>query len=82
MGSESTVPARFNGQTASGKARLETEALHFRGGDLKLSIPFKQMKAIGAQDGTLRVTFAGGTASFELGEQWTKPVRMLEKNCD
>ena len=55
--SEAIVTARFKGQTASGKARLETEVLHFRGGDLKLSIPFKQMSKVAARDGTLSVTF-------------------------
>ena len=78
MGSEATIIARFKGQAASGKARLETDVLHFRGGDLKLSIPFKLMKKIGAQDGTLRVTFAGGTASFELGAaayKWAEKIR-------
>ena len=40
MGAEATCTARFKGKTASGKARLETDVLHFRGGDLKLSIPF------------------------------------------
>ena len=67
MGSEAAVTARFNGVTAAGKARLETEVLQFRGGDLKLSIPFKQMSKVAARGGTLSVTFPDGTASFELG---------------
>ena len=67
MGAEATCIARFKGLTASGKARLETEVLQFRGGDLKLSIPFKQMSKVGARGGTLSVTFPGGTASFDLG---------------
>src|SRR4051812_3694814 len=54
--------------TASGKARLETAALQFRGGDLKLSIPFAEMSRVAARGGTLRVTFPGGTAAFELGD--------------
>ena len=67
MGAEATCTARFKGQTASGKARLETDVLQFRGGDLKLSIPFKQMSKVAARGGTLSVTFPGGTASFDLG---------------
>ena len=59
MGAEATVTARFKGMTATGKARLETEVLQFRGGDLKLSIPFKQMSKVAARGGTLSVTFAG-----------------------
>jgi hypothetical protein len=67
MGNEAAVTARFKGLTASGKARLETEVLYFRGGDLKLSIPFKQMSKVGARGGRLSVTFPDGTASFDLG---------------
>ena len=43
MGAEATCKVRFRGAAVSGKARLETEILYFRGGDLKLSIAFKQM---------------------------------------
>ena len=66
MGAEATCTAKFKGKTASGKCRLETEALQFRGGDLRLSIPFKQMSKIAARGGTLSVTFPDGTASFAL----------------
>src|SRR3954449_1307626 len=68
MGNEAQVTASFNGTTASGKARLETAVLQFRGGDLKLSIPFAEMSRVAARGGTLRVTFPGGTAAFELGD--------------
>jgi hypothetical protein len=67
MGNEAVVTARFKGLTASGKARLETEVLYFRGGDLKLSIPFEQMSKVAARGGTLSVMFPDGTASFDLG---------------
>lgn len=67
MGAEATCTARFKGLTAAGKARLETDVLQFRGGDLKLSIPFRQMSTVAARGGTLSVTFPDGTASFELG---------------
>jgi hypothetical protein len=67
MGAEATCTATFNGKTATGKCRLETDALQFRGGDLRLSIPFKQMSKISARGGTLSVTFPDGTASFALG---------------
>ena len=59
MGAETICTARFKGKTASGKCRLETEVLQFRGGDLRLSIPFKQMSKVTARDGTLNVTFPG-----------------------
>ena len=67
MGAEATCTARFKGKAASGKARLETEVLQFRGGDLRLSIPFKRMSKVVARGGTLSVTFPGGTAAFDLG---------------
>jgi hypothetical protein len=67
VGNEALVTARLKGQSAAGKARLETEVLHFRGGDLKVAIPFKQMSTVTARGGVLSVTFPGGTASFELG---------------
>jgi hypothetical protein len=73
MGSEAQGTARFKGRAASGKARLETDVLHFRGGDLKLSIPFAQMSKVVARDGTLSVTFPEGVASFDVGdaaEKW------------
>ena len=67
MGAEATCTARFKGQKADGKARLETEVLQFRSADLKLSILFKQMSKVVARDGTLSVTFPDGTAMFDLG---------------
>ena len=78
MGAEATCTARFKKLTASGKARLETEVLHFRGGDLRLSIPFTQMSKIGAGGGRLSVTFPGGTASFDLGAaaaKWAEKIQ-------
>jgi hypothetical protein len=77
MGSEAVCTATFNGRRASGKARLETEVLQFRGGDLKLSIPFKQMSKVGARGGTLSVTFPDGTAAFDLGPaapKWAEKI--------
>jgi hypothetical protein len=67
MGAEAACTARFKGLTASGKARLETDVLQFRGGDLKLSISFRQMSKVTARGGTLSVTFADGVALFDLG---------------
>lgn len=67
MGAEATCTARFAGKTATGKARLETGVLQFRGGDLKLSIPFTMLSKVSARAGTLSIACAEGTASFELG---------------
>jgi hypothetical protein len=78
MGAEATVTVRFKGKTATGKARLETDVLQFRGGDLKLSIPFAQMSKVGARGGMLSVTFPDGTASFDLGgaaPKWAEKIQ-------
>ena len=78
MGAEAACTARFKGKTASGRARLEREVLQFRGGDLRLSIPFNQMARITARGGTLSVTFPAGTASFDLGTaapKWVAKIR-------
>ena len=77
MGSEATVTARFKGRSAEGTARLGTEVLQFRSGDLKLSIPFRQMSKVTARDGELSVTSPDGTAVFELGpaaEKWAQKI--------
>jgi len=77
MGAEATCTARFKGRTAAGKARLETEILQFRGGEMKLSIPFKQMSKVAARAGTLSVTFPYGTAAFDLGAaapKWAEKI--------
>ncbi|MBI3402494.1 MAG: DUF3052 family protein [Acidobacteria bacterium] len=67
MGAEAVCTARFKKIRTSGKARLETEVLHFRGGDLRLAIPFKQMKAITARGGTLTVVGPDGRVALDLG---------------
>ena len=68
MGREALVTVRFNGKAASGKARLETDVLHFRGGDVRLAIPFRTISKIASHDGTLSIRFPDGTAAFELGD--------------
>lgn len=67
MGAEAKCTVRFQGTTAFGAARLETSVLQFRGGDLRLSIPFQSITKLAVRDGSLNVTAPGGTASFELG---------------
>jgi hypothetical protein len=72
MGAEALVTVRLKGRSVAGKARLETDVLQFRGGDLRLSIRFTEMKNVAARDGTLTLTFSGGTAAFELGRAAAK----------
>src|SRR5262245_49982281 len=72
MGAEASCTATFKGQSSAGKARLETDVLQFRGGDLKLSIPFKSIEKVGACKGVLTVNTSAGTATFDLGAAATK----------
>lgn len=67
MGSEATCTARFKGQAVSGKARLETETLEFRGGDVKLSIPFKTVKKVDVRGDLLAIDYGGGRVTLEIG---------------
>lgn len=71
MGNELKCQARFGKQSSEGRALLETKELIFRG-EFRLKIPFAQMKSVKAVDGELRVEFAGGKASFDLGPQAEK----------
>jgi hypothetical protein len=78
MGAEAVCTVRFKRRSASGKARLETNVLQFRGGDIRLSIPFAAMTKVSARSGTLSVSFAGGVASFDLGPsapKWAEKIR-------
>src|SRR5262249_34768865 len=77
MGGEALVTARFKGQSAAGKARLETDVLSFRGGDPTLTFGFKEMTHVTARGGVLSITVPGGVAAFELGpdaEKWARKI--------
>ena len=68
MGAEAKCTLTIGKTKAAGKALLETDALIFRGGDVRLSVPYKQMSAVEAKAGTLRVTFPDGVAAFAIGD--------------
>ncbi len=77
MGAESICTLTFGKTQALGKASLETDALIFRGGDVRLSVPYTQMSSVEAKDGSLRVTFPDGIAVFALGEmapRWAQKI--------
>ena len=67
MGAEAKCDLTFGTTRASGKALLETEALIFRGGDVRLTVPYGKMSRVEARDGALRVTFPDGIAEFAIG---------------
>src|SRR5437763_1309872 len=85
MGAEAKCTARAKGKIASGTARLETDLLQFRGGDLRLSIPFKSITKISADGGTLAVTAADGAVAFDLGPaaaRWANKIQHPPSRLD
>jgi hypothetical protein len=85
MGSEALVTVTIKGKTVAGKARLETDVLQFRGGDLRLSIRFKEISTVTVRGGTLTVTFPEGSASFELGREaarWAEKIQHPPSRLD
>ena len=86
MGAEAKCTAKIKGKTVKGTARLETDAVEFRGGDVRLTIRFAQMKGVAATDGTLTLTVPGGPVTLALGpaaQKWAQkilhPPSRLEK---
>lgn len=86
MGAEAKCTLTFGKTKAEGKALLETDALTFRGGDVRLSVPYKRMSAVEAKAGTLRVSFPDGVAMFAIGDAASKwaakilnPPSLLDK---
>ena len=72
MGAEAHCRIRVNGKSVRGKARLETDVLHLRGADLKLDLPFKQMKKVRAADGALSFNAADVAVTLDLGPDASK----------
>lgn len=77
MGAEANCTATVKGWTVSGKARIESDVLQFRAADLKLSIPFKEMKNVAARGGSLTMTCRDGAVSFDLGAAAPKWARKI-----
>ncbi len=78
MGRRRDTQMSYDGKRAGGVALLETDHILFRG-DARLKIPFSEISAIDVRGATLRVTFAGGPATFELGADeaatWAAKIR-------
>lgn len=77
MGDEIRCTAALGNVRGEGKALLETDELIFRG-DFRAKVPFAQVTAVSARDGTLRVTWPDGTLVLEVGsraERWAERMR-------
>jgi len=78
MGAEARCTARFRGAAASGTARLETATLQFRGGELRVSVPFTAIRNMHVADGVLSVDTPDGDLFLDLGpaaERWMDKIR-------
>jgi hypothetical protein len=85
MGAEALCTARLKGESITGKARLETDVLQFRGGDVRLSIPFTSLSKIAARGGTLSLIGPDGAVSFELGAaaaKWAAKIQHPPSRLD
>ena len=77
MGAEAKTTLKVGRQSYEGTALLETDELRFRG-ETRMRIALRDVIAVSAADGTLRVEHANGVASFVLGaaaELWAVKIR-------
>ena len=76
--------ARQGRRRSTGKARLEQDALHFRG-DLRFTLKLSDIETVEARRGVLRLTLGGGVTSLELGddaEKWALKIRYPKSLID
>jgi hypothetical protein len=77
VGAEARTTLKIGRQSYEGTALLETDELRFRG-DTRMRIALRDVSAVSAKDGTLRVEHANGIACFVLGEaaeRWAEKIR-------
>ncbi len=77
MGAEAKTTLKVGRQSYEGTALLETDELRFRG-ETRMRIALRDVIAVSAADGTLRVEHVNGVASFVLGsaaELWAVKIR-------
>jgi hypothetical protein len=76
MGQELECRLRYRKRTMAGKAYLETDYLLFRGEE-RLKVALKDLTAVQADGGLLKLEFPGGPAALELGEaaeKWAEKI--------
>jgi hypothetical protein len=76
MGQEVNCTLRFQGKASKGKALLETKEILFRG-DVRLKIPFADIKKLDVRNGDLHIRTKDGLAVLQLGpkaEQWQHKI--------
>jgi hypothetical protein len=84
LGLEAVCRLRHGGRTVEGKAHLASESLDFSG-EIRLSIPFREITSVEAKAGELKVRFAGEEAILDLGpqsEKWALKIRYPKGRLD
>jgi hypothetical protein len=66
MGLECDCKLRLGGCASAGRAQLETDFVLFRGAE-RLKVQLRDLTAVQAKDGVLRLEFPGGPAELDLG---------------
>jgi hypothetical protein len=77
VGAEAKATLKIGRQSYEGIALLETDELRFRG-DTRMRIALRDVSAVSAKDGTLRIEHANGVASLVIGdaaEAWAEKIR-------
>jgi hypothetical protein len=77
MGAEAATTLKIGRKSHAGTALLESDELRFRG-DTRLRIALRDVTAVSARDGVLRVEHTNGVACFVLGdvaERWADKIR-------
>jgi hypothetical protein len=85
MGAEAKCLATVGRKSVEGKALLETDSLIFRGGDVRVSIPFAKIKTIDARDGVLHVNAGDSVVRLALGAaaaKWAEKIRNPPSRAD
>ena len=87
MDAEARCQLRVGEAVHEGKALLETDELLFRGEErgMRLAIPLASIRGVSGANGTLRVRFDGGDATFVLGaqaEKWAEKIRSPKSLID
>jgi hypothetical protein len=76
MGQETTCTLEHEGRSSDGRAFFETDEIIFRG-TFRLAIKLNQIEDVFADGGVLSVSWAGKTATFDLGpaaEKWAHKI--------
>jgi hypothetical protein len=77
MGREARCTLRSGGKSTDGKALLETKEILFRGGDVRVTIPFDTITKLSVSGDALQVSHGGGESVLVLGEK--EAARWAEK---